>query len=50
MDQLNADVEGTDEAGRYEKVRRARTTMQVGTDEVYLTTLVMRVTRNSRYF
>lgn len=50
LDQLFADVGDTDESGRYEKVRRTRTTMEVGSDEVYLTTLVMRVTRNSRYF
>jgi len=49
LDQLAADIDGTDGDGRFEKVRRARVTMTVGSDEVYLTTLVIRVTRNSEY-
>lgn len=50
LDQLYSDIDGTAECGRYEKTRRTRTTMEVGSDEVYLTTLVIRVERNSRYF
>lgn len=49
LDQLYADVAGTDEEGDYEKVRRTRIEVTVGSDEVYITTLVMRVSRTSRY-
>lgn len=50
LDQLFADIDGTDECGSYSKQRRTRTTMEVGSDEVYLATLVIRVERESRYF
>jgi len=49
LDQVYVDVDGTDECGRYTKNRRARVVMEIGSDDVYLTTLVMRVERNSRY-
>lgn len=50
LDQLYADIAGTDEEGDYEKVRRTRVVGNIGSDEAYITTIVIRVHKTSRYF
>lgn len=49
LDQLFADTRGTDEEGDYEKVRRTRVVGEIGTDEAYISSLVIRVSRQSTY-